>query len=85
MIICLYLCKLQITQGVLGLDKSFYLNQTNEKNKETIKIYKGTIVKVIDLLFGPVNNSNQTMENILELETKIAKIMCKLSKNTGKF
>lgn len=54
------------------------MNQTNEKNKEAMRIYKDTIVNVINLLFGPVDNSTRIMEDMIELETRIAQIMCKL-------
>jgi hypothetical protein len=40
-----------------------------------MEIYKKTIVNVIDLLFDHLNNSNELMEDIIELETKMAKIM----------
>ena len=40
-------------------------------------IYKKTIVNVIELLFGKVNNSTEIMTDIVEIETRLAKIMCK--------
>lgn len=38
-------------------------------------IYRKTIVNVIDLLFDHVNNTNEIMEGMIELETKIAEKM----------
>lgn len=42
-----------------------------------MEIYKKTIVNVFDLLFKPINNSVEIMEEIIELETKIAVKMSK--------
>lgn len=42
-----------------------------------MEIYKKTIVNVINLLFDKVSNANEEMENLIEFETNLAKIMRK--------
>ena len=42
-----------------------------------MELYKKTILSAIHALYGPVNNSKEIMEDIIELETKIAQILSK--------
>ena len=39
-------------------------------------VYKKTIVTIVELLFGPVHNSTEIMEELVEFETRLAEIMC---------
>jgi hypothetical protein len=40
-----------------------------------MEIYKKTILNVYTMLFGKINNLNEEMENLIEFETRLAKIM----------
>ncbi|CAF0870341.1 unnamed protein product [Brachionus calyciflorus] len=66
---------IEIIQGSLGLDRSFYINNSTEKNSKIIDIYKKSLVNVLNLLFGNLNNTNQLVEKLFEFETRLANIM----------
>jgi hypothetical protein len=40
-----------------------------------MEIYKKTILNVYTMLYGKIENLNEEMENLIELETRLAKIM----------
>jgi hypothetical protein len=61
----------------LGLERSYYLNSTSEKNSKAIEMYKKAMVYVLNSLYGVVKNANEEVEKLFELETRLASIMRK--------
>ncbi|RNA00791.1 endothelin-converting enzyme 1 isoform X2, partial [Brachionus plicatilis] len=66
---------IEIIQGSLGLERSFYINNSSEKNNKVIEIYKKTLVNVLNLLFENIDNASKEVEDLFEFETKLANIM----------
>lgn len=67
---------IELIQGSLGLERSYYLNASSDKNAKVLDIYNKTMINTLKLLYGPdLPNVNEEVQNVLELETKMANIM----------
>ena len=59
------------------MDRSFYIKNSSDKNSKVLETYKNVIMNVMQMLFGKVQNISEETDGIIELETKLAEIMCK--------
>jgi hypothetical protein len=59
------------------LDRSYYINNSSDKNSKVLETYKNVIMNVMQMLFGKVHNVSEEADGIIELETKLAEIMRK--------
>ncbi len=59
------------------MDRSYYINNSSDKNSKVLETYKNVIMNVMQMLFGKVHNVSEEADGIIELETKLAEIMRK--------
>jgi hypothetical protein len=63
----------KIFQGEVVLERSYYLNKT-EKNINILESLKNVYRNITTLIYGPIENIDEIINNELIFETKLAEI-----------